>query len=231
MRTSIIALGVILAASGTAASAKADTFAFSFQGGGVNGAITLTYGPDTVVGDPAGAYAITGVSGVFSDANLGLLNRAITGVVPISPASPTPTNLLAPKSFSFLPIASGVSSPEGLAPGYTYDDLFYPGGSPQTASSYPFHGGFLDIYGVAFTIAGGDGVDFWSNGVVPGAGLSYGAAVTDGLTPLDYVASVAAVPEPASAALLGSFLLGAFAKAYRRGGRPSRRAAAAASSA
>ena len=47
----------------------------------------------------------------------------------------------------------------------SYDNLFYPGGSPQTASDYPFRGGCLDIYGLMFSIGGGRVVNtFWSNG-------------------------------------------------------------------
>ena len=48
------------------------------------------------------------------------------------------------------------------------------------ASDYPFAGGLFDIYGMVFTIDGGNSVNFWSNGAVPGQGLNYGAAVTDG---------------------------------------------------
>jgi hypothetical protein len=98
----------------------------------------------------------------------------------------------------------------------SYDDLFYPAGSPQTASDYPFHGGFLDIYGLMFTIAGGDVVNFWSDGDF-GTGATYGAAVTDGRNVLDYADPGVLVPEPGSIWLLGTGLLGALAWRRRSG--------------
>jgi hypothetical protein len=72
----------------------------------------------------------------------------------------------------------------------TYDNLFYPGGSPQTASDYPFHGGFLDIYGLMFDIGGGMVVDFWSNGDSSPSGtgpIDYGVAVATKDLALNYV--------------------------------------------
>ncbi len=121
--------------------------------------------------------------------------------MPSNPANPDLINLLAPKIFGFYPITNGVQSPGGTAPGLSNDNLFYPAGAPQTASDYPFHGGFLDIYGLVFTIADGNAVNLWSNGDVPGTGLTYGVGVTNGTDLLDYatpVALTAAVPEPAT---------------------------------
>ncbi len=46
----------------------------------------------------------------------------------------------------------------------TYDNLFWPGGSPPTATDYPIGGGFLDIYGLLFDIGDGRVVNFWNNG-------------------------------------------------------------------
>jgi hypothetical protein len=63
----------------------------------------------------------------------------------------------------------------------TCDNLFYPGGSPQTASDYPVLGGFLDIYGLLFDIGGSSVNDFWSNGDFSGTGtgpIDYGARVS-----------------------------------------------------
>jgi hypothetical protein len=151
-----------------------------------------------------GSYVITGISGTFSDATLGIENAAITGLAGLNRVSPEATNLLAPNSFSLLPVANGVDSPGGISPGLHYDNLFYKSGSPQTASDYPFAGGLFDIYGMVFTIEGGNSVNFWSNGAVPGQGLNYGAAVTDGKDVLDYTGglAVSAVPEPAVWALM-----------------------------
>ena len=94
----------------------------------------------------------------------------------------------------------------------TYDNLFYPGGSPPTASDYPLHGGFLDIYGLLFDIGEGRVVDFWSNGDLTGTGtgdIDYGVAVATHDTSLDYVAGgVSAIPKPSALVLLSSGLIG-----------------------
>jgi hypothetical protein len=211
MRSRLLPAVAFVVATSFVSQARAAVATFGFSGGGVSGSVILTYGPDAVVGDPAGAYVITNAAGTFSDLNIGIANAAITGVVPSAPASPEPTNLLAPKSFGFYPITNGVPAPGGApAPGFSYDDLFYPGGSPQTASDYPFHGGFLDIYGAVFTIAGNQAVNLWSDGD-DGTGLTYGVGVTDGTNVLDYVYSGVAVPEPGSFGVFGVGLLGALA--------------------
>ncbi len=84
----------------------------------------------------------------------------------------------------------------------TYDNLFWPGGSPRTASDYPPHGGFLDIYGLMFNIGGDAVVDLWSNGVTGGGAADYGVAVATANLLLDRVgggvSASASVPEPGS---------------------------------
>jgi hypothetical protein len=184
-----LALGAALAALSFSSGAAATDATYNLSGSGISGSITLSYSPNPNTGplgtspnayDPVGSYIITGVSGSFSDANIGLTNVPITGVVPSSPASPTSGNLLAPHSFGFYPVIGGLPNPQGVTvAGLSYDDLYYPGGSPQTATDYPFHGGVLDIYGVVFTLLGGDAVNLWSNGNM-GQGVTYGAAVTNG---------------------------------------------------
>lgn len=192
-----------------ASSTQAQQASFHLSGSGINSAITLTYVPDTNTGpigtspnafDPVGSYVVTGITGTFSDSTIGLSNIGITGIVPSNPGSPTPDNLLAPHSFGFYPVANGVPNPEGTAPGFSYDGLFYPAGSPQAATSYPFSGGVFDIYGIVATLANGDSVNLWSDGNVPGAGLHYGVGVTNGTSVLDYASpvSLSAVPEPMS---------------------------------
>ena len=203
----------ILAGSILASTAQAQQASFNLSGSGISGSLSLTYSANPNTGtlgtspnsvDPVGSYVVTGISGTFSDSNIGLTDAAITGIVPSSPGSPTSDNLLAPHSFGFYPVTNGVAGPGGIAPGFSYDNLFYPGGSPQTASSYPFSGGVLDIYGIVFTLSGGDSVNLWSNGNVPGSGLTYGAGVTDGVNVLDYAQplSMGAVPEPSTWAMM-----------------------------
>jgi hypothetical protein len=130
--------------------------------------------------------------------------------VPITHDTPEPTNLLAPNDFSRFAVTAGLP-PENN--GFlTYDNLFYPGGSPQTASDYPVSGGFLDIYGLLFEIGGGRVVDFWSNGDFSGTGtgpIDYGVAVATHAAALDYVSGgVSLTPEPSTIALIGGGLLG-----------------------
>ena len=214
--------------------AQAAGFFFDFSSPTVSGSVTLTYSsaghvtgiipgtesPNTV--DPIGSYVVTGATGVITNTTLGL-STAITGVVPSNPADPHDTNLLAPASFGHFIVAAGVPGPEGVAPGFSYTNLFYPGGSPQTASDYPGAGGFLDIYGLVFTTADGVFVNFWSIGDF-GSGASYGAGFTDGRSVLDYtfdtisVTRSGAVPEPASwAMMLGGFgIIGGAMRARRK---------------
>jgi hypothetical protein len=193
-----------------------------FNGGGGIGHVSLTVGPDALAGatpgDPAKAQLITNASGTFSDTNVPSMGIAsITGVLARNFAIPEdvadgawqPGDLPFPASFSSFAV---VASP----PAVTFDDLFYPGGSPSTCWDYPFFGGFLDDYGVMLKLDNGGYVDLWSNGVMPG-GLSYGFAVIMPISDTefgvsDYQSSVrAAVPEPDLLWLFGAATLGLFA--------------------
>jgi len=213
MNKSRVAAATLVVAAALACQAHASDYLFNFSGSGVSGSIDITYttnpntgvipgniSPNTV--DPIGSFIVTNITGTFSDTNVPISNETITGRVLSSPANPSPTNFLAPASFGFYPVTNGVAGPGGVAPGFSYDNLFYPGGSPQTASSYPFGGGVLDIYGVVFTLSGGDSVNLWSNGDMGNGIVTYGAGVTDGTNVLDYETVSGSVPEPASWALM-----------------------------
>lgn len=210
-----LAYGIALAALSLSSPAGAADATYNISGSGISGTITLTYSPNPNTGtlgtspntvDPVGSYIVTGITGTFSDANIGLSDVPITGIVPSNPGSPTSGNLLAPASFGFYTVTGGLPNPEGVTvDGLTYDDLYYPNGSPQTATDYPFHGGVLDIYGLIFTLFGGDAVNLWSNGNM-GQGVTYGVGVTNGTRVdnrtglLDRQGGImlTAVPEPAS---------------------------------
>src|ERR1700733_4807110 len=155
---------LFLAALAVAPAAKAEQFFFSFSGGGLSASGVLTVSPATVVGVP-GAEQVTGISGTFSDSNLGVSNVAITGLQ----ATSLPSGINADGTF----VPPG-SDADGF--GFSYDNLLYPGGNspavcpppvfPDPEPPYPFGGGLLDIYGLLFN-AGGYSVDVWSNGVLP----------------------------------------------------------------
>ena len=212
-RVLYVAATIVMLASGS--FARAGQTHFSFGGAVISGSGTLTYGVDSVAGDPAGAYAITGISGTFSDAKLGLVDVAITGLVPINPISPS-LGAPYPVSMSYY----SVKNPHPPDASLSYDNLYYPGGSPITCAGYPGAGGFLDVYGVMFTLANGDVVDFWSNGTFTGGPpLSYGAAVVDSTSYIrDFQSAVLgmSVPEPGSLGLMATGLIGALAVRLRR---------------
>ncbi|HET9069382.1 MAG TPA: hypothetical protein VFN28_12115 [Amaricoccus sp.] len=176
----------------------------------MSGSLVLTYGPATDA-KYADAFEITGVTGTFSNSNngLGISGAPVLGLVGVTHSIPESANLLAPHNFSRFAVASGLSP---VSNGFlTYDNLFWPGGSPQTASDYPPHGGVLDIYGLMFRIGDNRVVDVWSNGDF-GAGADYGVALATTDAALDYVAggvtaSIAPVPLPGSAWMLAGGLL------------------------
>jgi hypothetical protein len=244
-----------------AAQATPLSFSFTGNGGSVFGSGHLTLSPDPNAApsctastplpanahcDPAGAQAITDADGTFTNAGLGLFNVAITGVLPLnttwvnpgmSPLPGTTTPLYQedlPVSRSML-FTNDVNNPTA-----SYDNLYYAGGSPLVClvdvngtlvPTYPFSGGFLDIYGAMFTLGNGDLLGLWSvgspGGYVPPGAPDYGFSV---LTPvaggqyqiLDYAfaGTVASVPEPGSLWMLGAGMLGLLA--WRRSAEKKR---------
>jgi len=197
--------------------AQAYTFNFSLGGdGNVTVSGTMTVGPDPYADttgifgtpanlafvsptapsyqglvDPANALAVTGVTGVFSDVALGIVDATITGLVPTNPQPHYDPDYTIPYSFGWYP---GVP-----ATVVSYDNLFYPdSGAPVTCLGVP-PGASFDDYGPMFTLSDGAVVDMYSNGY-----FNYGAVVFFNGSP-DYTSAAGlslAVPETSTWAMM-----------------------------
>jgi hypothetical protein len=186
----LIPLAAAIMLSQTALANPADVH-FSFTGpGGISGSgvFTVATTADPTIDD------ITGITGTFLDTGDGV-SGPISGLVPSAYSN------VCPGAANFSPA------------GYSYDNLYYPSGSPAICSfDYPFSGGVLDIFGVLFNVNDAGTtytVDLWSNGVLPGTGLSYGLSlakgantINDGVAPNGVYLSSFATPEPAKVSYL-----------------------------
>ena len=77
----------------------------------------------------------------------------------------------------------------------------------------------VDVFGMAFTISGGDTVNVWGDGKFgPDGSLTYGVGVTNGAPTLDYQFDgvSAQVPEPATLFVFTAGLIGVAATCRRR---------------
>jgi hypothetical protein len=212
-------LGLVAAVAFAPAAFATATYAFSFNGSGVTASGTFRIGSQSGNATTPPGYEITDFGGTFADANVGV-SGAITGLyTPVSYVSNTLGN-------------PGVAFTTG---GLSYDDLFYPGGdSPAVCLTlingvptltYPFSGGYFDIFGVAFNVAGGYTGAFWSNGDVGGGPIVYAAGLADANGLVDnptsgpdggpppgrygsFTVSLVSVPEPDSLPLFGIGLFG-----------------------
>lgn len=215
LATAALAAAVVLAAASSAEASM--VVPFKLSGPNFYGKGTLTVEPNVSPADPnplcgtpgenpcrhdpPGAWRITDIAGTFTDRNIGIVHAAITGLIPISPTNEHDPifDPLVPASLSYLPA------------NLSYNNLFFPYGNPLDCN-FPFWGTFVDVFGVAFTIAGGYSVDFWGDGNMgPGGALTYGAAVSMGDARLDYLFAgiTADAPEPLTLTLFGAGLIGA----------------------
>lgn len=221
MKNKLLVAGAIVMALGLGTRAQADEIvSFSLSGAGISASGSITFAPDTITGDPAGANNIIAISGLFSDSNVGISGVTITGLVPTVLDY---GNSLA-TSLSRVPVQSNSLLPTDDDNSLTYDNLFYPGGAPDVCDD-GLSGGYLDTFGMLITLGNGDEVNIWANGVLGGGAPNnspfYGVAVAD-MTTIDNTPTYTAIdyqssgltmnaPEPGSFWLLGTGLLGTLA--------------------
>lgn len=191
-------------------SARADDdYDFSVSGSGIMASGTFQVSNT----GPFGAYTITGIDGTFTDTA-----DNFSGAITSLNFAPAPTTDSLDTYFS---------APAFTTAGFSYDNLFWPGGdSPAVCVDAPiFSGGDFDIYGLSFDVAGGYTVDLWSNGPDLGGyqlndslnGTPFVPSNMDGLAyGVDFAASPAPTPEPSSLVLLGSGMTGLFSLIRRK---------------
>jgi hypothetical protein len=184
----------VLTVLAIASLASADTFTFSFSGGGItsSGTLTAVSAPNSTSGvSTPGTFEITGITGTFTDSNDG-----ISGII---------TGLYTPLSYITVLAATSTNPVAFTTAGLSYDDLFFPAGnSPADCPGYPFSGGDFDILGVAFNVTGGYVGEFFSDGNFPGfSGPVHAAADANSTTELDNPNANGTLPEPTG--VVGTF--------------------------
>jgi hypothetical protein len=219
IKRGFLAAAAVFAMFAFGSYASASVVRINFGGAMGSGHADLTLGatdPADVVDASKPPLTITDASGMFNGV-------AITGVYAINHAVPPPGEVL-PAAYSLFSIP-GYGDHDGVS----YDNLFYPQGSPlicliDGTPVYPFSGGFLDLMGVMFELENGNLVDLWSFGDTtpdffgPGwkGGLTYGLKVIqptgDGYEVLQGPPfATASVPEPDFVWLFGASVLGLLA--------------------
>jgi hypothetical protein len=164
--------------------------------------------------DPSNALAVTGITGTFSDAALGITDVAITGLIATNPQPHYDQDYTIPYSFAWYP---GIP-----ATAVSYDNLFYLGANaPVTCFGVPA-GGYIDDYGILFTLSDGSVVDIYGHG---GSGNAiYGAVVwAAGASGPDYTSALQSgtgltltVPEPSTWAMMVLGFAGLGFAGYRK---------------
>jgi hypothetical protein len=105
------------------------------------------------------------------------------------------------------------AAPTHDALGSTWDNLFYPAGSPPTCTDATGSANLLDVCGVDFLVAGGDEVNIFgsigTNGYDVFDGTQSGSVIYDNNAPLtSFTVSAGLSPEPSASLLLGTGLPG-----------------------
>jgi hypothetical protein len=200
----------LVAAFGITQAADAESYAFSLNGSNVTASGVIQVSNT----GPLGASTVTGISGTFTD-----LTNSFSGAITGLQFAPPPTFNVSPPA-----APNTFGAPAFTDAGFSYDNLFWPGAdSPAVCTdALAFYGGYFDVYGMAFTVAGGYTVDLWSDGSLGGyqlndslGGVPFTPSNMDGLAYAVNV-DVAPTPEPASLLLLGSALPGLAAVLKRR---------------